>query len=390
MNCGICGGKAESILDLGPQALHNRYQQKPGKAEYTHRFSLALCPACGLAQLDSPPPGSELQPRFPWIRYRDPDAHLDRVAEAVRRLPGVDPDARILGVGPAAVPLMERLVRRGFGGAHLADAFGTQNADIQDRLTPQAARGIEQGRVVAALHIVEHAQAPRRFLEGLLALTAPGGFLILEVPDTRRAFKELDYSALWEEHAVYFTPDSFRGTLTRAGLEVVSFETYPYMLEDSLVAIARACPHPDPLPRGEGGLADELTLVREFGARLGERKESIRAVLRGRRARGPIALFGAGHRSCGFVNFLDLGAEIDFVVDDDPNKRGLRMPGSGLPILGSAALEERRAALCLLGVSPESEEKVMAGLRAFEKRGGEFASIYPRSRVGAGLARGGA
>ena len=88
-------------------------------------------------------------------------------------------------------------------------------------------------------------------------------------------------------------------------------------------------------------------------------------------------MFGAGHLSCFWINVLGVEAELEFVVDDHPAKRGLRMPGSRLPIRGSSALLEENITLCLLSLSPESEAKVLAKNPEFLARGGSFASIFP-------------
>ena len=69
---------------------------------------------------------------------------------------------------------------------------------------------------------------------------SPEGYVVFEVPDATRALDRLDYTTVWEEHVLYFTPATLRGCLERAGFEVVSLESYPYTLENSLVAIVRA------------------------------------------------------------------------------------------------------------------------------------------------------
>ena len=96
-----------------------------------------------------------------------------------------------------------------------------------------------------------------------------------------------------------------------------------------------------------------------------------------RSAQGRIAVFGAGHLSCAWINFLGARDHIDFVVDDDPRKRSLFMPGSRLPIFASSQLLERGIKLCLLSVSKESEARVIGNHRAFLGGGGIFASIFP-------------
>ena len=77
---------------------------------------------------------------------------------------------------------------------------------------------------------------------------------------------------------------------------------------------------------------------------------------------------------------LGLKEYIEFVVDDHPSKRGLYMPGSRLPIMGSSALVERGIKLALLTVAVESEDKVIQRNQAFAQAGGAFASIFPASR----------
>jgi pyrroline-5-carboxylate reductase len=94
---------------------------------------------------------------------------------------------------------------------------------------------------------------------------------------------------------------------------------------------------------------------------------------------GKIALFGAGHMGCTFVNLLQLQNLVDFFVDDNPDKAGLYMPGSRLPIYPSSALLGREIKLCLLSLNPAIEEKVIQKNRAFLDAGGRFVSIFPGS-----------
>jgi hypothetical protein len=108
--------------------------------------------------------------------------------------------------------------------------------------------------------------------------------------------------------------------------------------------------------------------------------ETIRA------ERGPIALFGAGHLACAFLNFMGVTDLVDFVADDTPQKQGKFLPGARIPIVPSAALVERGVALCLLALSIKNEEAVIGRNAEFTAAGGEFRSIFrasPRSIFGA-------
>jgi hypothetical protein len=93
-------------------------------------------------------------------------------------------------------------------------------------------------------------------------------------------------------------------------------------------------------------------------------------------------MFGAGHLAVTFLTIMNAPGLIDFVVDDNPNKRGLFMPGSRLPIVGSDVLHASPdVTLCLLGLNPLSEQKVMDRQAAFTARGGVFKSVFPSSAV---------
>jgi hypothetical protein len=80
-----------------------------------------------------------------------------------------------------------------------------------------------------------------------------------------------------------------------------------------------------------------------------------------------------------FINLMGIKDFIEFAVDDHPNKRGLFIPGSKLPIYNSSYLKKKNIKLCLLSLSPESERKVINNNKEFIRSGGRFFSIFPKS-----------
>ena len=90
-------------------------------------------------------------------------------------------------------------------------------------------------------------------------------------------------------------------------------------------------------------------------------------------------MLGAGHRAVTFLNLLGLKDKLTCVIDDDPRKASLFMPGSRLPILPSSHLLETRPALCLLAAAPDNEAAVLKRNEAYLAAGGRMVSIYPRS-----------
>jgi hypothetical protein len=382
-------------LDVGFQPISNRFLKSQTQTEEVFEIGLRQCDVCGLLQIEKPVPARALVPPFDWITYDEPEGHLDRLADILAALPGIGPGSVAAGISFKDDSLLGRLERKGLrtwrldlekdlGVTDAAPGFGVET--VQDRLTAAAAGRVLERRqtadIVIARHILEHSGRPMDFIAALKRLTASDGYTVFEVPDCSRSIAGCDYTMIWEEHVLYFTPATFAQVLRDAGLDVVRAENYPYPFENSLVAItkvSRAAGNGRPT---RSAAALERTLGTAFGEKYSGYREKVRRFLAGRRERGRIALFGAGHLACTWIALMGVEDLIDFVVDDNPNKRGLYMPGSKLPIVGSEALANPNVTLCLLSLNPIGEEKVIAKHSAFVERGGAFASIFPASERG--------
>jgi len=391
--CHLCiAPLVATLVDFGRQPICNRFPKTAREPEATFPMLMEQCQACGLVQTTQPVPATELRPLVDWITYNEPEGHLDKVADKVAALPELTRASVFGGISFKDDTLLSRMRERGFASTWRLDPKadlginepGVGVETIQDRLTPAAARSIAAARGRADLlfvrHIFEHTHQPAQFAAALKELTKPGGYVLLEVPDCERALEMCDYSTLWEEHVLYFTPVTFRQSFGQCGFSLTSFDYFPYPLENCLVGIGRvesevhAKPSPDLLD-GETRRAQHFSRNLAGGA---ERYQRFLADYA--RTRGPVAIFGAGHLACTFINLLGLKEYIEFLVDDHPCKRGLFMPGSRLPIMGSSALVERGIKLALLTVAIESEEKVIQKNQTFAQAGGAFASIFPASR----------
>ena len=393
--CHVCRApRVAVLLDFDRQPICNRFLATPADEEYTHHLVMGQCQACGLVQLtNTPVPAEELKPRYEWVTYREPEEHLDRLADTISRLPGITKDSVLAGISFKDDSLLERMKARGFRHVWRIDLEkdlsvhdpGAGVETIQNRL--DSARAAELGRrhgrpdVLVARHILEHAQDVRRFTSTLKTLLSPTGYLVLEVPDCTRALNTCDYTMLWEEHTLYFTPETFQGYCVFSGLSLLQFDVFPYVMENSLVGIGRFQEGLAPQFPTEHALREETARVKGFAERFGTQRQKLQQWLADfRTTQGKIALLGAGHLGCTFINLLELTDYVEFIVDDHPNKQGLFMPGSRLPIRGSSALLTDDVRLCLLGLSPESEDTVIQRNAQFLNRGGTFASILRGSK----------
>src|ERR1700722_12815172 len=206
--CRLCGMKFTAPpLDLGAIPVSNRFTQQAELAE-CYRLAMTACTGCGLVQLAEHAPLEAIVPRIPWLRYREPETHLD---DLVTRLPAV---GKVIGLGPFDAPLIDRLMgcgpqrvdRKGAETGEV-DAKGRypylETAQVLLRADNMAQVVREMGSIdlVVLRYLLEHCYDPVASLVAIKQLLPRGGAgLLIEVPDSTKFLRRRDYSFIWEEH----------------------------------------------------------------------------------------------------------------------------------------------------------------------------------------------
>jgi len=389
--CRLCGKMlSDDGLSLRQMPVCNRFTKGPEAVE-RHDLSLHQCRHCGLIQLGEPLPVETIRPLLPWIKYREPDAHLDGFVErllAEHALGAVS----AFGVGPFDQPLLERLNRRGLRTSALdVRPLSERNCGYPyletwqlglstDRLAGAQAKA----DIVCCRYLLEHCHDPLDALFGMRKLISDDGVLIVEVPDSEKFLAAGDYAFIWEEHVSYFTEPTLRRLATKADLEVVAVHRSPAELEDALIAVlrpARSAAHAD------GNHACSSAAFQRYVQNFVPSRAAVRswaAEATGASGDG-LALFGIGHQAVMFAHAMGVADQIATAIDDDPDKRGYFPPGFRVPIVPSQALlENTRTQACLFAVAPRIEHRIRERLGPLRERGVEFRSIFagvPRSLI---------
>lgn len=377
------------MIDFGLQPPSNRFVTLGAHHADRHRLKFAVCPQCGLSQIIDPMPVANVKSRYAWLTYKEPENHLDDLAGRLTKLPSVGPRSRVMGLSYKDDTLLARLQRLGMASPlrfDMKNDLGIDDAcagieSIQAAVHATSAQALVRAHGHADLmlvrHVLEHAHDALGFLRAVGEMVTAGGYVVLEMPDCTKFLTANDYSFLWEEHITYFSRATIAPLAQRAGFAIADVVLYPFPFEDSLIVILRKDGAVQ-LEVDAKAAAEHVAAARRYAKALGPAREHYQAYFKKLRGEGKrLALFGAGHLAAKFVNLLELAEYFSCVIDDNPHKQGLAMPGSGLPIVGSAALAE--IDLCMLSLSPESERKVLQKQQGYLERGGQFASIFTLS-----------
>lgn len=389
--CRLCGQRGLILLlDMGDHPIAHRFLPDPSEDEYLHNVTLQFCQRCGLIQLTDPVPAEMLYSQYNWLSSWKWNPHVDRVVQLIDEIPGLQKTSRVVEVACNDGAFLRLLAQNGYQNllgiepANDAREAAQQSGldTIHGYFSQETAEGVEADTgkcdLLIARHVLEHVEGLDEFASAMQVLLSPGAHVLFEVPNAEFNLRMLDYSAIWEEHVNYFTLGTIRYFFEHMGVEVLHSETATFSGE-ALIVVGRY--HGRPADKPDLGHLSELSsMAMKYKNQWPEFRSRLRGYLGDIREKGGrVALYGAGCRASGLVNFTGIGPYLEFVADDQPEKQGKYMPGSRLPIVPSEYLEDSQVDLCLLAVNAENEKKVIGKHQAYLEKGGRFASVLPPS-----------
>ena len=192
-------------------------------------------------------------------------------------------------------------------------------------------------------HVLEHLEKPLEFLLELseISVGSSGVTMYFEVPNAEFV---LGGEGLWDiiyPHVSYFTETSLTNLFEHAGFNVLRAGK---RFSDQFVFVEVRAPGGAALPIKQRrrqalsrGFQFSISDCRSHFARTVERWSACMAQLAAETGR-PLAFWGAGAKGVSFLNLVPGAEKIPAVVDSNPRKQGMFVPGTGQQIASPGAL----------------------------------------------------
>lgn len=224
-----------------------------------------------------------------------------------------------------------------------------------------------QADCICCRHTMEHISEVRVFLDTLRESLGDRRDvdILIEVPDAGRVLRQPAFLDIYNEHCSYFTAKSMTNAFELAGFEVtgawLEYDDQYLMLTARPGSGRRRVIEPDPMV---------AEAVDRFADRCRPEIAKWRRVVAESAARGDrLVVWGSGSKSVAFLSTIGVTDEVAYVVDINPHRHGMSMPGvaariespahvrSNPPdrviVMNPVYVEEIRAMLKTLDVSPE-------------------------------------
>ncbi|OUV02926.1 MAG: hypothetical protein CBC42_05320 [Betaproteobacteria bacterium TMED82] len=391
--CTICGhSEFETYLSLGKQGASNLYLSERSRiSENKFNLSLGVCKNCGTIQLIDRLPIDSFRPVDSWLKYNEPEGHLDDLVASLLRLGVIEKSSIVSGLTYKDESTMSRLKKSGVLGSAVIDyeeIFGEsffgmetfQEKYSSTMVVKKIAEVVGLSDVIFARHIVEHAPSASTFLTSVSKLIKPYGFLVLEFPDSTKIFEKKMYPFVWEEHFSYLSEKSGRHLSNCLGGKVYRTYRYKYRYEDSLVVVIRKGALNNKSKNTINWLYEtqfDEKVLNSFKLGFDDKKNAWNQKLVSlKKNHQRIGIFGGGHLSAKFINFFNLEKFFFCAIDGNEFKVGCFLPGTTIPIISPKQCLEKGISLCITTLSPESEKAVKKNFSEYFNRGGIFLSAF--------------
>lgn len=404
--CRFCDAPLTHIFaDLGLSPLANAYRrlEQLHCMEPFYPLCAYVCSECFLVQLEAFESPANLFSDYAYFSsYSDTWlAHAERYVAAMIERFGLGENSRVVEIAANDGYLLQYFVRRRVPvlgvepAANVAEVAAAKGIPMVVRFFGRetahelAAAGY-QADLMTANNVVAHVPDINDFIAGFKVLLKPHGVVTFEFHHVLRLMQHNQFDTIYHEHFCYHSLGTFSRILARHGLSVFDVEELPTHGGSLRVYAqhAETGPHAatarlaEVLAReAEHGL-NRLAPYLAFGERVKAMKFKLLAFLLAAKAEGKtIVGYGAPAKGNTLLNYAGVRNDfIEYTVDRNPNKQGLYLPGTHIPICAPERIAETRPDYLLI-LPWNLCEEVMTQMAHIREWGGQFVVFIPEVRV---------
>lgn len=374
MNCRHCGEPLTiPFLDLGFAPPSNAYLKHADLTRVEHYYPLKLlvCDTCWLVQTDDYAARETLfDSDYAYFSSTSEQwlAHARRYTSSIVEELGLGANSFVIEVASNDGYLLRNFVSAQIPCLGIEPTASTA-ARAEELGIPVLREffGVELARsladkgqladLVIGNNVFAHVPDVNDFAAGLKTVLKASGTITLEFPHLVSLLGETQFDTVYHEHFSYFSLHAVERIFGTAGLRVCRVEQLPTHGGSLRVY---GC-HADD-PRADDASVERIRLLevergttrREtyqgFQSRVDEAKNGLLKFLLECKDKGlAVAAYGAAAKGNTFLNYAGVKPDLlPYVCDAAPSKQGKYMPGSHIPIVSPAALEEARPDIVLI------------------------------------------
>jgi C-methyltransferase C-terminal domain/Putative zinc binding domain/Methyltransferase domain len=405
-SCRFCDAPLrDTFVDLGMSPLCESYVPQEGlnRVEPFYPLHVWVCRACLLVQLDEYVTPEHIFTEYAyfssfstaWLKHAE-----DYTAMAQKRL-SLGPQSFVVELASNDGYLLQYFARAGVPclgiepAANVAKAAAEKGVETLVKffgreLGAQLAKEGRAADLIIGNNVLAQVPDLNSFVAGIRALLKPSGTATLEFPHLQQLVDGNQFDTIYHEHFSYFSLLAVERIFAAHDLVVFDVEEL-WTHGGSLRVWARPAADAsrpvtarvlDLRAREEAQGYGSLETYLRFEDQVRETKRKLLELLIGaKRAGKRIAGYGAPGKGNTLLNYCGIrGDFLDFTVDRNPYKQGKFLPGTHIPILEPAQIDQARPDYILI-LPWNFKDEIMAQLAHTRQWGAKFIVPIPEATV---------
>ncbi len=405
-HCRFCGHELNhTFADLGLSPLSNEYLKRAdlARGQMFYPLNVKVCGQCFLVQAAEYQRPEQIFGEYQYFSSYSESwlAHCKAYVDQIIPRLSLTPDSRVLEIACNDGYLLQYFQPYGIPVKGIEPAENVAQEARKKGITVECRFfGADSAREIAAKdglydlvignNVLAHVPDINSFVEGLGVVLAPAGTVTMEFPHLLRLIEQCQFDTIYHEHFHYLSLGTVKRIFNAHGLELYDVEELPthggslriyaahqdygqdHMREAVQALLAR---------EREFGLEDVRTYTGFSDKMQNIKLDTLGQLTRWKQVGKRIAAFGAAAKGNTFLNYCGIKNDlVDFVVDSNPHKQGLYLPGSLIPIVGREALRERRPDYLLI-LPWNLRDEIIEAAGVIREWGGQFVVCIPQLDV---------
>jgi ribosomal protein L32 len=403
--CRLCEStKISKVLDLGFSPLANSYSKKKKEKIKKYPLKLNLCNSCGHLQL-----GHSINPKILFSKYlyqtntsKKNYTHFKKYASKVSKLNRIN-NFKILDIASNDGTFLSFFSNKNFrlgidparnlkkiankkGVNQIANFFSFNQSNF-------IKKKFGKFDFITANHVCAHVKNLSDFFKGVKYLLERKGVFIFEVSYRGSVLKKNTFDTIYHEHIDYHALKPLIKFSKKFNLQVFDFEITEAQGGSLRVYLRNS---ENKIKNTNKNLIkikkfiikeNKLRLFKKirykiFQSKITKAKLTLKKLISYASNNNlTIAGYGAAAKTTTFLNYFNISDDnIKFIVDDNPLKQGLYMPGRNIKIIDRKNFTKTKIDILLIFAWNYSDY-IMKKNILFKKNGGKFLIPFPKPRM---------
>ncbi|TAH37554.1 MAG: methyltransferase domain-containing protein [Alphaproteobacteria bacterium] len=403
--CRFCQGHlSQTLCDLGMSPPSNRYLREDQLKDMEPFYPLHayVCDKCFLVQLEQFHTAEEIFAHdYAYFSSYSSSwmAHCQRYCEQMQKQYGIGKSSLVIEIASNDGYLLQNFVKAGIPALGIEPAANVAKVAIEKCVPTRveffgvacAKKLVAEGRQADLLlgnNVLAHVPDLNDFVLGLKILLAPKGVITFEFPHLLKLMEENQFDTIYHEHFCYFSLLAISKVFAHHGLTIFDVEELP--THGGSLRI-HACHqghrtltdgYQDVLKKELTFGLDQISTYEKFAQQVRVTKQKLLEFLIEAKQQGKkIAGYGAAAKGNTLLNYCGIrGDFLDYVVDLNPHKQNMFLPGTHIPIYAPEKIKETKPDYVL--ILPWNIRDEVANTHAYIKEwGGKFVVPIPTVKV---------